>query len=70
MNHRGSNQSHMWLIGAVALGALLLGYGVGSALAVALIACAVMLGSIVWFVRRAEQPARSQQAHRDDLQPH
>jgi hypothetical protein len=60
----------MWLIGAVVLGTLLLGYGVGSALTVALIACAVMIGSIFWFVRRAEQAPRPQQAHQDDLQPH
>ena len=68
MNHQGSHKGHMWLIGAIAAGALLSGSGVGSALAFALIACAVMLGVFIWFVRRAEQPPVRD--HRDDVHQH
>ncbi len=69
MNHRGSHQGHMWLIGAIAVGALLLGYGIGSALTVAVIACAVMIGSIVWFMRRSQQP-QPERIRRDDAHRH
>ena len=65
MNHGGSHQGHMWLIGAVALVVLLAGYGIGSALAVAVIACAVMLGSIIWYVRRSEVRPQRHDAHRN-----
>ena len=67
MNHRGIQHGHMWLIGALAIVVLLLGYGLGSALALAMIACAVMIGAIVWYLQRAGQPP--QQNHQDDLQP-
>lgn len=70
MNHQGSHKGHMWLIGAVAAGALLFGYGVGSALALAVIACAVMLGSIVWFVSRTEQQPQPDQVDRDNAHKH
>lgn len=69
MNHGGNHQGHMWLIGAIAVGALLLGYGIGSALAVAVIACGVMLGSIVWFMRRTQQP-QPEKVHRDNAHRH
>ncbi len=69
MNHRGTQHGHMWLIGALAIVALLLGYGIGFALALAMIACAVMLGAIVWYLQRAEQPPQPQQNHQDELQP-
>ena len=70
MNHEGSHQGHMWLIGAVALVALLAGYGLASALAVAVVACAVMLGSIIWYMRRSEVRPQRHDAHRDDRHRH
>ena len=70
MNHQGSHHGHMWLIGAIAVGAVLLGYGIGSAVAVAVIACAVMLGSIVWFLRRTEKQLQPELVHRDDAHQH
>mgnify|MGYP001824798247 CR=1 FL=1 len=65
MNHAGSHHGHMWLIGAIAVGALLLGYGIGSALAVAAISCAVVLGAIIWFMRRTQQ-SQPERVDRDD----
>ena len=70
MNHQGSHKGHMWLIGAIAVGALLFGYGLGSALAVAVIACGLMFGAVIWFVSRAERQSQPDRAHRDDAHQH
>ena len=60
----------MVLIGAVVVAVLLLGYGVGSAVAVAVVACGVMLGAIFWFLRRSEQRAQTPDNSREDLPRH
>lgn len=49
MKHQGGgHQLHMWLIGTVAVAALLLGSSFGGALALAAAACGAMLLVVLW----------------------
>lgn len=47
---------HMWLVGAGIVAALLLGWGVGWALAVAAIGCGAMLAAVFWIGRSSIRP--------------
>jgi len=51
MKHTEGDQSHMWLIGGAVVAALLLGWGVGWALAIALVACGAMFAAVFWIGR-------------------
>ncbi len=50
MVHERGTQ-HMWLIGAGVLLALVLGWGIGWALALAAIGCGAMLAAVFWIGR-------------------
>lgn len=50
MNHSRLHTGHMWLIAGAAAAAILLGYGIGWAIAIALIGCGAMLVALVWLI--------------------
>ncbi len=50
MNHSRMHTGHMWLIAGVAVAAVLLGYSIGWAIAIALIGCGAMFVAVVWLL--------------------
>jgi len=67
MNHTKGHGSHMWVVGAIGAGALLMGSGLSAAIAVALIACAAMLGAIFWLMRRPQVTPQTEPSRYEDL---
>jgi len=70
MNHTGSHRGHMWLLGAIGVGALFAGFGVGAVLLFAVLACAAMFGGMLWFVRRSELRPQTETIRSDDVRLH
>jgi len=58
MDHTKDHQGHMWLIGGAAVVALLLGFGIGWAITVALLVCAATLAVVFWVGRTSGRSPR------------
>ncbi len=72
MKNTGNHLGHMWLVGGGVAAVLLFGLGAGWALALALLACSAMLGTVFWIGRssaRQVSPGPSRERIDMDSQP-
>ncbi len=65
MKH-GTDSRHMWLLVAAVAVALLFGWSLGWALALAVIACGVMLAAVFWIGRSSAQEISARSVDADE----